>query len=385
MAKSVFNRFQKFPCIVQNNKLAFSWKPDPKTDLPKVDISSAGSTASTDGNDSQTAETTMPPGGQEDSLSQSGLKVESGTGVDTKVEGQEVQPGNEGINVEKGVQATKSPALEGKDQEKEPDASSLQPAGVNQREPGGQGGEVVTEKVVDVSTTESEEPVSSDATSAPQAAKPETEKMSVSSSTTATPAPKVMAAIIEALRQESRNRSSTRITTDQAAAENPPGKQPKDKETPDVQAAPALPRVTPEILKVLLEECRVRSTSRAGAEQARKEQAQAPPAGQKPSTGNRRDHSGDREPGREQATKRKTREEEREERERARRERERRLKTQEEEKGRREREKRRSYRERSSGSPGSRSSMRYEGSRHSGKSGARSESRRGNGEEKQQV
>ncbi|CDQ94124.1 unnamed protein product, partial [Oncorhynchus mykiss] len=63
-----------------------------------------------------------------------------------------------------------------------------------------------------------------------------------------------------------------------------------------------------------------------------------------------------------------------------------RLKTQEEEKekGRREREKRRSYRERSSGSPGSRSSMRYEGSRHSGKSGARSESRRGNGEEKQQ-
>nr|XP_046195825.1 zinc finger protein 638-like [Oncorhynchus gorbuscha] len=332
MAKSVFNRFQKFPCIVQNNKLAFSWKPDPKTDLPKVDISSAGSTASTDGNDSQTAETTMPPGGQEDSLSQSGLKVESGTGVDTKVEGQEVQPGNEGMNVEEGVQATKSPALGGKDSEKEPDASPLQPAGVNQREPGGQGGEVVTEKVVDISTTESEEPVSSDATSAPQAAKPETENMSVSSSTTATPAPKVMAAIIEALRQESRNRSSTRIATNQAAAENPPGKQPKDKETPDVQAAPALPRVTPEILKVLLEECRIRSTSRAGAEQARKEQAQAPPAGQKPSTGNRRDHSGDREPGREQATKRKTREEEREERETARRERERRMKTQEEEK-----------------------------------------------------
>ncbi|KAM9398740.1 uncharacterized protein ACWYII_031262 isoform 2-T2 [Salvelinus alpinus] len=389
MAKSVFNRFQKFPCIVQNNKLAFSWKPDPKTDLPKVDISSAGSTASTGGNDSQTAETTMPPGGQEDSLSQSGLKVESGTGVDTKVEGQEVQPGNEGMNIDKGVQAAKSPALGGKDQEKEPDASSLQPAGVNQGKPGGQGGEVVTEKVADISTTESEEteePVSSDATSAPQAAKPETEKMSVSSSTTSTPAPKVMAAIIEALRQESRNRSSTKVTTDQAAAENPPGKQPKDKATPDVQAAPALPRVTPEILKVLLEECRVRSTSRAGAEQARKEQDQAPPAGQKPSTGNRRDHSGDGEPGREQATKRKTREEEREERERARREKERRLKAQEEEKekGRREREKRRSHRERSSGSPGSRSSMRYEGSRHSGKSGARSESRRGNGEEKQQ-
>uniref|UniRef100_A0A4W5NH01 Matrin-type domain-containing protein n=1 Tax=Hucho hucho TaxID=62062 RepID=A0A4W5NH01_9TELE len=403
MAKSVFNRFQKFPCIVQNNKLVFSWKPDPKIDLPKVDISSAGSTASTGGNDSQTAETTMHPGGQEDSQSQSGLKMESGTGVDTKVEGQEVQPGNEGMKVEGEVQATKeSPALGGKEQEKEPDASSLQPAGVNKREatepntgqPGGQGGEEVTEKVSDISTTESgeteepEEPVSSDATTAPQAAKPETEKMSVSSSTTATsaPAPKVMAAIIEALRQESRNRSSTKVTTDQAAAENPPGKQPKDKETPDVQAAPALPRVTPEILKVLLEECRVRSSSRAGAEQARKEQDQAPPAGQKPSTGNRRDHSGDREPGREQATKRKTREEEREERERVRREREKRLMAQEEEreKGRREREKRRSHRERSSGSPGSRSSMRYEGSRRSGKSGARSESRRGNGEEKQQ-
>ncbi|XP_029604708.1 zinc finger protein 638 isoform X3 [Salmo trutta] len=404
MAKSVFNRFQKFPCIVQNNKLAFSWKPDPKTDLPKVDISAAGSTASTGGNDSQTAETAMPPGGQEDSLSQSGLKVESGTAIDTKVEGQEVQPGNEGMKVEGEVQATKeSPVLGRKDQEKEPNASSLQPAGVNQREatepntnqPGGQGGEEVTEKVAEISTTESEEteePVSSDASSAPQAAKPETEKMSVSSSTTATsaPAPKVMAAIIEALRQESRNRSSTKVSTEQAAAENPPGKQPKDKETPDVQAAPALPRVTPEILKVLLEECRVRSSSRAGAEQARKEQDLAPPAGQKPSTENRRGHSGDRESGREQVTKRKTREEEREEREKARREREKerekRLKAQEEEreKGRREREKRWSHRERSSGSPGSRSSMRYEGSRRSGKSGARSESRRGNGEEKQQ-
>ncbi|XP_014065282.1 zinc finger protein 638 isoform X2 [Salmo salar] len=398
MAKSVFNRFQKFPCIVQNNKLAFSWKPDPKIDLPKVDISAAGSTASTGDNDSQTAETTMPPGGQEDSLSQSGLKVESGTGVDTKVEGQEVQPGNQGMKVEGEVQATKeSPALGGKDQEKEPNASSVQPAGVNQREatkpnidqPRGQGGEEVTEKVADISTTESEEteePVSSAATSAPQAAKPETEKMSVSSSTTATsaPAPKVMAAIIEALRQESRNRSSTKVSTEQAAAENPPGKQPKDKETPDVQAAPALPRVTPEILKVLLEECRVRSSSRAGAEQARKEQDQAPPAGQKPSTGNRRDHSGDREPGREQVTKRKTREEEREERESARKEREKRLKAQEEEREKGRREKRWSHRERSSGSPGSRSSMRYDGSRRSGKSGARSESRRGNGEEKQQ-
>ncbi|CAB1327038.1 unnamed protein product [Coregonus sp. 'balchen'] len=384
MAQSVFNRFQKFPCIVQNNKLAFSWKPDPETDLPKVNIS-AGSTAPTGGKVSQTEETTTPPGGQEDSLSQSGLKVAKGTGVDTNVKGQEVQPGDEGMKVEGEVEATEkeSPALGGKEQEDQPDVASLQPAGVNQREdtepntdqPGGQGGEVVMEKVANISTTESEEteePVASDATAAPQAAKPET--------ATSAPAPNVMAAIIEALRQESRNRSSTKVTTDQAAAENPPGKQPTDKETPDVQAAPALPRVTPEILKVLLEECRVRSSSRANAEQARKEQDQAPPADQKA--------------GGEQVTKRKTREEEREERERARREREKRLKAQEEEreqgrrdrklkaqeeereKGRREREKRRSHREGSSGSPGSRSSMRYEGSRRRGRSGAKSEKRR---------
>ncbi|XP_045072410.1 RNA-binding protein 20-like isoform X2 [Coregonus clupeaformis] len=376
MAQSVFNRFQKFPCIVQNNKLAFSWKPDPKTDLPKVNIS-AGSTVPTGGKVSQTEETTTPPGGQEDSLSQSGLKVAKGTGVDTNVKGQEVQPGDEGMKVEGEVEATEkeSPALGGNEQEDQPDVASLQPAGVNQREdtepntdqPGGQGGEEVMEKVANISTAESEEteePVASDATAAPQAAKPET--------ATSAPAPNVMAAIIEALRQESRNRSSTKVTTDQAAAENPPGKQPTDKETPDVQAAPALPRVTPEILKVLLEECRVRSSSRANAEQARKEQDQAPPADQKA--------------GGEQVTKRKTREEEREERERARREREKRLKAQEEEreKGRREREKRRSHREGSSGSPGSRSSMRYEGSRRSGRSGAKSESRRGNGEDKQQ-
>ncbi|KAK6324612.1 hypothetical protein J4Q44_G00039540 [Coregonus suidteri] len=354
MAQSVFNRFQKFPCIVQNNKLAFSWKPDPETDLPKVNIS-AGSTAPTGGKVSQTEETTTPPGGQEDSLSQSGLKVVKGTGVDTNVKGQEVQPGDEGMKVEGEVEATEkeSPALGGKEQEDQPDVASLQPAGVNQREdtepntdqPGGQGGEVVMEKVANISTTESEEteePVASDATAAPQAAKPET--------ATSAPAPNVMAAIIEALRQESRNRSSTKVTTDQAAAENP--------------------AVTPEILKVLLEECRVRSSSRANAEQARKEQDQAPPADQKA--------------GGEQVTKRKTREEEREERERARREREKRLKAQEEEreKGRREREKRRSHREGSSGSPGSRSSMRYEGSRRSGRSGAKSESRRGNGEDK---
>lgn len=31
MALSVYKRFQAFPCIIQNNPLFFSRKPDPKT------------------------------------------------------------------------------------------------------------------------------------------------------------------------------------------------------------------------------------------------------------------------------------------------------------------------------------------------------------------
>ncbi|KAJ8000846.1 hypothetical protein DPEC_G00184630 [Dallia pectoralis] len=391
MAQKVFKRFQTYPCIIQNNPLSFSWKPDP---IPKAKTLIDDISANVE------AAAATPPDGQEDSLTLPVLKVESGTEA---IEGKKAP--SEGGEKQKGAEVqTELPelptALDGK-------TEKPNEAAVNQVEvtspntevlPGVQRGVEVPDKVISVSPADKDKaPVALGFTPATQSATTEIKKCP--ETPICSQSPTVLAAVIEALRQESRNRSSTsaknatektpgdkltpkqtpgdkltpkqtpgdKLTPKQTPGDKPtpkqtPGDKPtpkqtpvdKPKVTPDVQPPPDLPKVTPEILKALLEECRARSSSRANTEQTKKDQEPAPPAGQKADA------------------KRKTYDDDRESERRLR---EKRRKVQEVEKERREREKRPCHREGSSGSARSKS----DGSRPSGRS-PRSESRRGCGE-----
>ncbi|XP_010864098.2 zinc finger protein 638 isoform X3 [Esox lucius] len=355
MAQKVFNRFQTYPCIIQNNPLSFTWKPDPVPD-PEANTLKGDISAGVE------AVGTTPADEAVGAPDQSVLKVETRTGeVGGKNPGdEEEEEEEEGGEVKTELQEVAT-ALEGTDEK--PSDTALNQVEVTAPNtevlPRGQSGGEVTDKVLNILTADSDKDKQAVALGSTRATPSATTGIKCSEVPVSGPSPTVMAAVIEALRQESRNRSSA---SSKNTTEKTPADKPTDKQTPVVQPPPALPKVTPEILKALLEECRARSSSRANAEHTKKDKEPVPPAGQKADA------------GRERVAKRKTHDEERES---ERKQREKRRKVQEEkvEKERREREKRQCQREGSSGSAKSRS----EGSRPSGRS-PRSESRRGYGE-----
>ncbi|XP_078138864.1 uncharacterized protein LOC139914575 [Centroberyx gerrardi] len=348
MALSVYKRFQKFPCIIQNNPLSFSRKADPKANTQTKVIAAyldSAKVSPANGKDSQTA----PAAGKED--------------PERQENGESVSEGKEKENDEK-------------DSEKTEEDEKIS----------GKEDDVVVEE--EVSKDEDDKVKKDQATgevsdsAAALDAKPEAD---VETATTET-------APVEPANEEPENSSTPSGQKETTASSSDGGEA-----TSTEAATPELPKVTQEMVDALLEECRTRTAGRPN-------QTAAPPGGkqgevktetvagegeerrrvveeQKELVEDSKEEEEEEEEEKKQERERKEREAKREEaaREKERKERERRAREREErtrrererreeerrEWERRERERKERRRTHREGSSGSRSSGRSEASKRS--------------------